>query len=165
MELNILEEKIKNNKIDEAICIIEEIGEKKYKEAVPFLIRQLESTNNHLLRNTIAMALSDIGDSEAVKPIINMLKQPKTIGYRGTLLAALEPFDYSSYIEMLVDFLYEGNFEVSRKSFILIESIVKKIPDEIRQKCITKIKNEIENLQDKIDFLSESLDVLIMLNE
>lgn len=160
MIIKALEQKIEESKIDEAISIIEEIGENKLKEAVPFLIKELESTQNHMLRNSIALALSDIGSSEAMEPIINMLKHPKTKGYRGTLLAALEPFDYSAHFEMLVDFLYDGNFEVSRKALILIESIVKEMPDKIIQKSIIKIKKEIENLENKIDFLSESLDVL-----
>lgn len=159
MDFIVLEDMIKDNKIDDAICIIEDIVEKKCIEAVPFLIEKLESTDNHLLRNAIALALSDIGSSEAIEPLINMIRHPKTKGYRGTLLSALEPFDYSAHFEMLVDFLYEGNFEVSRKSLILIEAIIKNIPDEIRQRCITKIRNEIESLEEKIDFLSESLDV------
>jgi len=160
MNIKDLEQKIDDNRVDDAICIIEEIGEKKFNDVVPFLINKLESTDNHMLRNAIALALSDIGSEEALEPIINMLKDPKTKGYRGTLLAALEAFDYSQYFEMIVDFLYEGNFEVSRKSLILIESVVKNIPDEIIKKCIIKIKNEIENLEEKIDFLSESLSVL-----
>ena len=165
MNLSILEKNIENNNIDEAKSIIKNIGRNKYTEAVPLLIKYLMSTDNSILRNTIAMALSDIGSTEAVEPIINMIKHPKTIGNRGTLLYALEPFDYSAYIELLVELLNEDNFEVSRQSLTLIKSIAKDISEEIRQRCITKIKNEIENLQDKIDFLSESLDVLIMLNE
>lgn len=159
MDITELKEKIVANKIDEAICIVKQIARKKYKEAVPFLIEQLETTDNHLFRNAIATALSDIGSQEAVEPIIRMLKHPKTNGYRGTLLAALEPFDYSAYLDMLVEFLCEGNFEVSRKSLILIESIVEGIPDDIKQKCIIKIKKKTDNLQDRIDFLVESLEV------
>lgn len=159
MDLIILDNIIKNEKIDDAIYIIEEIGEKKCMEALPFLIEKLESTDNHLLRNAIALALSDIGSPEAIEPIINMIRHPKTKGYRGTLLSALEPFDYSEHIELLVNLLYEGNFEVSRKSLILIEAIIKNTPNEIRQRCISVIRNEIEKLEDKIDFLLESIDV------
>lgn len=159
MNLLDLEEKINNDEIDEAICIVEQIAERKFEKAVPFLIEQLESTDNHLLRNAIAIALSDIGSEEAVEPIIRMLKHPKTKGFRGTLLAALEPFDYSTYWDTLVDFMCEGNFEVSRKSLILIESIAKDMSVETRQKCIVKIRAEIDKLQDKVDFLTESLDV------
>ncbi|NLD45868.1 MAG: HEAT repeat domain-containing protein [Clostridiaceae bacterium] len=160
MNIKDLEEKINKNEIDEAIYIIEQIAERKIEKSVPFLIEQLESTNNHLLRNAIAIALSDIGDEEAVDPIIRLLKHPKTKGFRGTLLAALEPFDYSRYLDTLVDFMCEGNFEVSRKALLLIEAMGKDMLVETRQKCVAKVRAEIERLQDKIDFLSESLDVL-----
>lgn len=155
-----LKEKISINNIDEAIGLIEEIGEKKLNEAIPYLIEQLESTENHLLRNTIALALSDIGNQDAVEPIINMLKHPRTKGYRGTLLAALEPFDYSPHIDMLVDFLIEGNFEVSRKSLLLIELLVENVSDEKKKEYIEKIRDEMENLKDKIELLSEAIDIL-----
>ena len=150
-------EKITINNIDEALCLIEEIGENKLNEAVPYLIKQLESTENHLLRNAIALALSDIGNQDAVEPIINMLRHPRTKGYRGTLLAALEPFDYSAHIDMLVDFLIEGNFEVSRMSLLLIELLIEKVPDEKKKEYIEKIRDEMESLEDKIEFLSEAI--------
>jgi HEAT repeat protein len=162
MIFDILVEKIENNKFDEAICIISEIGRDRIKDAVPILIKYLKKTNNNKLRNEIAIALSDIGNPIAVKPLIDMIKHTKTKGNRGTLLYALESFDYSEHIELLVDLLNEDSFEVSRQSLMLIEPLVKHLPDSIKQKYMIKIKNKILNLQDKIDFLSESLDVLMM---
>ncbi len=163
MNLNILEESIENNDFEHALSIIAEIGRNKYKEAVPVLIKYLQSTDNNTLRNEIAMALSDIGSAEAVEPIVNMIRNPKTMGNRGTLLYALEAFDYSEYLELFIDLLLnEDNFEVSRQALLLVESIVKDIPNEIKQEYVGKITGEIESLQDKIDFLSESLDVLMM---
>lgn len=123
-----LKEEISENNIDAAISIIEEIGEKRLNEAVLYLIEQLQTTDNHLLRNSIAIALSDIGNQDAVEPIINVLKDLKTIGYRGTLLASLEPFNYSSHVDFLFGFLMEGNFEVSR---ILYNLNLKRISLEV----------------------------------
>lgn len=160
MDLNILKDQIKNSKIEKAISTIEEIGKNKYKEAVPLLIDYLGSTDNHIIRNAIAIALSDIGDPRAVEPIVNMLKNPITIGHRGTLLYALEPFNYSDYIELLTEFLIDDNFEVSRQSLSLIESITTDIPSKVIQESITKIESEIEKLRDKINFLTESIKVL-----
>lgn len=160
MNLSILEEKINNNSFDEAINIINNIGSNKYKDAVPLLIKHLKITNNNILRNAIAIALSDIGEVEAIEPLISMIKNPKTKGDRGTLVYALGAFDYSPYIELLVDLIKGENFEVSRQSLYLIKSIIKEIPKEIRQRCALNIKNEINELQGKIDFLSESLNVL-----
>lgn len=161
MNLSELEESIKNNNIDKALKIIADIGVKKYKEACPILMKYFEITNNNILRNEIAIALSDIGYSEAVEPIINMIRNPKTIGSRGTLLYSLESFDYSSYIELLVDLLYDDNFEVSRQAFILIENIIKNLSDETKQKCINNIQDEIDKLEDKVHFLIESKKIFL----
>lgn len=159
MDMSYLEKSIQDGKIDEAICIIDEIGKKKLKEASTFLIKELESTDNHILRDSIALALSDIECKEAVKSIVNLLNDSKTKGHRGTLLAALEPFDYSPYIDMLANFLYEDSFEVSRQSLILIESIIKDIPNEIKEKYIIEINAKLDKLEEKIDFLTDALDV------
>ena len=161
MDIENLIRKIESNCLDEAIEIIEEIGLNKNNEAVPHLIKILKNTLDGNLRNATALALSDIGDSRAVPPIIEMLKDPKTLGNRGTLLYALEPFDYTNHIELLVEFLCTGNFEVSRNSYILMESLSKDILPETIERCISKIKDSIEESKDRVDFLSEALDMLI----
>jgi len=154
MQLSELEEKIINNNIEEAKKLIKEIGYRKNVKAVPLLIRYLLDTDNNVLRNAIAIALSDIGSIEAIEPLISMLRHPKTIGARGTLLYALESFDCSDYAEQITDFLSEDSFEVSRQSLILLESIMNNFSIEVKQKCTKKI-------QDKIEFLSKSLEVLM----
>lgn len=42
-----------------------------------------------ILRNHVAITLSDLRCQEAVVPIIKLLKDPNTEGSRGTLLYAL----------------------------------------------------------------------------
>ncbi|MEW4372059.1 HEAT repeat domain-containing protein [Paenibacillus kandeliae] len=160
-----LSKELNENYIDQAIQTIEEIGEKKLNEAVPYLIEQLESTENALIRNSIALALSDIGNPEALEPIVKQLKNPKTEGYRGTLLASLERFDYSIHLDMLVNFIMEGNFEVSRKSFLMIEAVIQNITEEKRKEYMEIIKDEIERLEDKTDLLYEVVDIFNMQND
>lgn len=161
MQVSELEEKIQNNNIDEAIQIIKEIGCRKDVELVPMLIHYLVETDNNILRNAIAIALSDIGSNEAIEPLISMLSHTKTIGSRGTLLYALEAFDCSSHAELITDLLFEDRFEVSRQALLLLESIVNNVPIEIKQKCVEKIQDKIDSLHDKIEFLSESIGVLM----
>ncbi|MBE6066116.1 MAG: HEAT repeat domain-containing protein [Clostridium lundense] len=160
MDIDILRQELKNNNIDSAIRIIKEFGENKFYESVPYLIKCFEDTNNHRLRNTIAIALADIGDKSALKPIINALNDPKTIGKRGTLLYALGFFDYSPYIELLINFIISGNFEESRQSLSLIESIDINIEHEIIDECTKEIDKDINKLEEKIEFLLEALDIL-----
>jgi hypothetical protein len=160
MQLKKLEKYINTQNIDEAIKTIEELGNNKNTEAVHCLIKHLETTDNNVLRNAIAIALADIGCDTAIEPLIRMLKSPKTKGARGTILYALEYFDCSSHVELLTDLLFDENFEVSRQSLVLIESFLNKVPFELKQKCIQKVKNKIQSLHDIVHFLEDSLDIL-----
>jgi len=160
MDMVILKKVIEGNKYDEIEQILDEIVEKNYIESVSFLIQQLETTNNHVLRNKIALTLSDMACDDVVAPIINLLNDPKTLGYRGTLLYALSPFDYSPFADVLLGFLVTGNYEVRHNSFSLLEPIIKKIPNELMEKYIVDIESEIKELSDKMNFLSDALDML-----
>lgn len=162
MRVSSLENRINVGDIEGALRVIEGMGKGKDKKVVPILIKHLESTENKILRNKIAIALSDIGSPEAIEPLMNMLNNPKTIGSRGTLLYALESFDCLSHVELIMDLLFDDNFEVSRQALILIEPIIKDIEDEIKQKYMMKIRNELDMLQEKIDFLSEVLDLIFV---
>lgn len=159
--MNTLEELIQNNNLNEAVDLIEEIARNNKKEYVTSLVKHLENTDNDNLRNSIALALSDMRCTEVIEPIVKLLQDPKTLGKRGSLLAALEPFDYSSYVEMLISFIYEGNFEVSRKAFELVKAIIKDIPDDIKLQGLRKMKKEIDELEYKLDFLSDAMEMLI----
>ena len=157
--MNTLEDKINNNQTDEAIDIIDAVGTNKNKEYVPLLLKHLEVTTNGNLRNAIALALSDIGSTEMVEPIIRLLKDPKTLGNRGTLISALEPFDYSQYTDMFIEFLYTGNLEVCWKSSILIAAIAKDITEDAKQRYTKRLNMEIDTLDDKIRFMSDTIDL------
>lgn len=112
MDLVLLREAMESNNVDKVENMLEEIGRNKLKDAIPLLIEYLKSTENNILRNSIAITLSDIGDEQAVEPLLDMINHPKTLGARGTLLSALKPFDCSQHLETLIYHLIKGNFEV-----------------------------------------------------
>lgn len=157
---NKLESKIADNKIDEAIDIVEELGSKKTVEAVHILIHHLLITKDVGLRNSIAIALADIGSKEAIEPLISLLKNPNTIGNRGTILYALESFQCPEYIELFAELLCEDSFEVSRQALILIDSHLKNISRETKERCIKIIQKKIERISDQKQFLIDSLEEL-----
>ena len=160
MIIDDLKNKIKYNCIEDAIVLIEEIGNKRIEEAVDFLIELLNTTTNNFLINASALALSDIGDNKAVEPLISLLRHPKTLGNRGTILYALEAFDCAEYSELIVELLFSDNFEVSRQSFILLESISNKICVDKKKLLVGKIQKRIKNIKPQIDFLKESIELL-----
>jgi hypothetical protein len=151
--------------MDIAESMLEEIGRTKLKEAIPLLIEYLKSTESHILRNSIAITLSDIESEEAVEPLIDMINHPKTLGARGTLLYALKPFDCSRHIETLVYQLITGNFEVQLQAYQLIEVINSEIPDDVLLKCILKVKDGLNEIERQHELLSDSLEMLFALKK
>jgi hypothetical protein len=138
----------------------------KIKAAVPILIRFLKSTENHRIRNSIAIALSDIGDEEAVNPLMEIINDPKTLGYRGSLLYALKPFNCSAHLETLVHHLLTGNFEVQANTYELIEENIKSaISDEVLLNSIIKVKKELGDIERQKDILSVALEMLLSLKK
>ncbi|UNL83251.1 HEAT repeat domain-containing protein [Priestia koreensis] len=166
MNLEKLKKALEEEKIDEAEGILEEVGTNKYEPAIPLLIEFLKSTDNHRLRNSIALTLSDIGNEIAVEPLIEMINDPKTLGFRGSLLFALKPFDCSSHLETLIYHLLSGNFEVQMESYQLIEeNIHSDLSDDLILKCIIKVKKELDEIERQKEILSDALDLLFSLKE
>ncbi|KAA0966403.1 HEAT repeat domain-containing protein [Sporosarcina sp. ANT_H38] len=161
MDNNSLRFAIENDKFEEAAIILEEIGRSKDIQVIPLLIEYLQRTENASLRNSIALTLSDIGSEEVVQPLIDVINDPKTLGYRGTLLYALEPFDCSAHVETLIYHLINGNFEVQAQAYQLIESIKGEIADEILLNCIIEVKEELNEKERQMDILSDTLENLI----
>lgn len=155
-----LEEVIESGDLKEAVKIIEEIGEKLDHTFTPILLRYLATTDSVLLRNVIAITLADLGDSEAVLPLIDLLRNPKTKGNRGTLLYALDFFDVSTYVVTLVDLL-DDTFEASRQSYQLISSVQDKISEAQKDICRQMIRRKLTDHinKHKRDFLLESLEL------
>ena len=160
MDNNSLRFAIENEKFDEAEIILEEISRSKDIQAIPLLIEYLQRTENSLLRNSIALTLSDIGNEEVVQPLIDVINDPKTLGFRGTLLYALEPFDCSAHLETLIYHLINGNFEVQAQAYQLIESIKGEISDEVLLNCIIEVKEELNDKERQLEILSDTIKTL-----
>ncbi|WP_168119011.1 HEAT repeat domain-containing protein [Paenibacillus sp. HB172176] len=160
MDVALLKGLIDQLRFDEAIDLIEIIGEKKNGIFTTTLIEYLNKTDNTLLRNAISIALADIGSSEALVPLINQLKDPKTKGKRGTILYALESFDCSEYAEVIVESLTSRYFEESRHAYQILELIKDRMPSEVKLRCISKVNEKLEELEDEMEMLEEALDFL-----
>jgi HEAT repeat protein len=98
------------------------LGQSGDRQFVPLLIELLQTTANPLIWNAAAIALSDLGDPIAVQPILALLKDPKTEGFRGTLVYALGEFDCQAIVLDLVEMMVSGNVEVSEQAFSIVEN-------------------------------------------
>lgn len=151
---------LEKNDINTVIASVHQIGEEKCVEALPLLVDIMMKTDDIHLRHDIAIALKDIGSQEAVEPIITLLKDRKTEGSRGTLLYALEDLDYSAHFELLIEFLYTGNWETSRQAYMLLEPLMKVVPIDKRERGISAIKNAIYNQKDQLRFFKKAVKLL-----
>ncbi|MFC4101352.1 HEAT repeat domain-containing protein [Paenibacillus xanthanilyticus] len=154
-----LDRLIAENAIDDAIAIIQSIGEMKDSSQLNTLIKHLRLTDNSSLRNEIALALSDIGHNTAVEPIIEVLVHPKTKGNRGTLLYALENLDYISHIVTIAGFIGDDSFEAGIQLLLLLENVIDQLSEEEKERCRKMIEpkwkmKKNEALQDALELLS-----------
>jgi HEAT repeat protein len=166
LDLDLLREAIEGNIMDTVESMLDEIGELRLEEAIPLLIEYLRSTESNLLRNSIAITLSDIGNEQAVEPLIDMINHPKTLGARGTLLSALRPFDCSPHLETLIYHLITGNFEVQFYAYELImEKINSGVSDDVLLRCILKVKDRKNEIERQNEILSDIFERLFTLKK
>jgi HEAT repeats len=161
MLLDNLKKELNTDNLEKSLDTIEKIGSMQDHSTVPTLINYLVSTDNNVVRDALAIALADIGDYQAIEPLIRLLKNPKTIKSRGNLLYALESFNCSNYAELITELLFEDNFEVSRQAFILLETQMFHISKDVKTKCIKRIKQELRETPDKVQFLTEAIDLFL----
>ncbi|MEV6299247.1 HEAT repeat domain-containing protein [Actinoplanes sp. NPDC051861] len=110
---------------------IEELGRREATEAAPHLLEMLRTSDDAAVRNYAALALSDMRNPEVLDVIAGLLQDPRTAGSRGTLLYALEPYDCSPILELLVDLAITGNWEVSRSALGLLTGVNGDIGEEL----------------------------------
>jgi HEAT repeat protein len=162
MNLYLFESAMEINDIGKAKKLLTEMSAEPNYDAVPVLIKHITETENPEMRDALAIALRDIGSEEAVAPLIDLINDPKTIGNRGTLLYALEPFDCTEHLEAIVHQFLTGNFEVQAEAYQRIEAMNRKVPPETLLKSMKQVKeqlNEMERQQelhrDVLEFLFE----------
>ena len=160
MNLQYFESLAKNKKIDE----LENVLEKAFKNAADptlFLINVLTITDVPQVRNEVALLLADNPDERAIEPLVEMILSERTPLNKANMLTALAKYDYIPYSEMLFNFLIDGYFEISRKSYLMLEEVSDRIPDDIKSKGIDRINEKIENLEEEIEFLRDAMEMLL----
>ena len=158
MYTNMIQKHLSQGDMEGVVKQIAYIGEKKDTTQFPFLIELLKSTDDKILRNEIAIALSDIGGDRAVEPLIEVITDPKTLGSRGTLLYALENLNYIVHIEKIIPFIGDSSLEVSAQSFMLLEQMMDKLSASQNLRCQQRIEMQLSHNQSKL--LEVALDML-----
>ena len=156
-----LKKYILEGNIEEALKIIETFGNEKNDLALPILLELFETTDNNIVRNQIALALSDIGNTVAIEPLIKMILNPKTQKSRGTLLYSLKSFECSHHLSLFIKLLSDRSFEVSREAFSLIELSLKNVSNFDKEEYINLLQKEIELVNDRLVLLTEAKELFL----
>ncbi|TWT00943.1 HEAT repeat domain-containing protein [Planomicrobium sp. CPCC 101079] len=164
MYFKVLESALENNDVERADRLLSEMSIDQHHEAIQILIKHLSQTSDKNLRNLLAITLRDIGNEEAISPLINLINDPRTLGSRGTLLYALEPFDCTEHLETIVHLFLTGNFEVQAGAYQLIESMDGKVPADVLLKSLQKVKEQLNEIERQQELHTDVLDFLFDLN-
>ena len=108
------------------------------------LLLDLQSSDA-AVRNTAALKLMDSEDPVAILPLLEAIAKPENANHRGTLVYALGGFECLEHLEVLVDLVVSGNFEVASCAFSIIENF--EFTSETIQRMQAQLdKHEINHL-------------------
>lgn len=72
---------------------------------IDFFIGILLAADDFSVRNQLALKISDTENPKLIEPLVSLIKDPKTFNHRGSLISALEQYDYLPYMDLLVSML------------------------------------------------------------
>jgi hypothetical protein len=137
--LNQLQSTVPQQVIDAAAQLANS-GEERGMQAV---VDALLATNDATARNALAMIISDQRCPAGFEALATLLKDDRTRSHRGTLLYALGAYDCSSILSLLIDFVIDGTFEVSRQAHTLISNIETEVDDQTWNACAERLRNAL----------------------
>lgn len=118
------------------------------------LIAVLETTDDSILRNQIALLLSDIGCDRAVPSLLSLISKEELKNKRGTLIYCLANLSLTDeQILEVSPLLYQGNYEVQQETYELI----KKKSEQLENSSIVQL---LITLQKKIQQYSNTLSIM-----
>ena len=89
------------------------VGDAHQTDAIPTLMRLLETDPRLRVKNGAAIALRELGADEAVPHLIKLIESKEFQKQRGTFVYALQTLDwYSKYSHAVARLLTDSNFEV-----------------------------------------------------
>lgn len=124
----------------EIIGAAQELASRHEGTASSRLLEVLRASGDAIVRNAVALALSDLKEPRAFEAIVDLLKDDRTLKSRGTLLYALEAYDCSPILPLLVEFVIEGNFEVSREALARISEIETEVDERTWTSCTERLR-------------------------
>lgn len=124
------------------------------EENLSDLITTLETTDDSILRNRIALLLSDIGCDMAVPTLLSLISKEELKNKRGTLIHCLANLRLTTeQILEVAPLLYQGNYEVQKE----VCELIKKKSEQLENPNIVQL---LVVLQEKIQQYSNTLSIM-----
>jgi|GEM_PF-1576439 len=120
---------------------------------IDFFIGILLAADDFSVRNQLALKISDTGNPKLIEPLVSLIKDPKTFNHRGSLISALEQYDYLPYMDLLVSIINE-NFEVRWSVDTMQRESMDSLSEEQKKRYSDIISKEAEECEYGLDLLS-----------
>lgn len=122
-------------------------------ENIDFFIGILLAADDFSVRNQLALKISDTENPKLIEPLVSLIKDPKTFNHRGSLISALEQYDYLPYMDLLVSIINE-NFEVRWNVETMLRDSMDSLSEEQKKRYSDIISKEAEECEYGLDLLS-----------
>ena len=120
---------------------------------IDFFIGILLAADDFSVRNQLALKISDTGNPKLIEPLVSLIKDPKPFNHRGSLISALEQYDYLPYMDLLVSIINE-NFEVRWNVETMLRDSMDSLSEEQKKRYSDIISKEAEECEYGLDLLS-----------
>lgn len=120
---------------------------------IDFFIGILLAADDFSVRNQLALKISDTENPKLIEPLVSLIKDPKTFNHRGSLISALEQYDYLPYMDLLVSIINE-NFEVRWSVDTMLRDSMDSLSEEQKKRYSDIISKEAEECEYGLDLLS-----------
>ncbi len=120
---------------------------------IDFFIGILLAADDFSVRNQLALKISDTENPKLIEPLVSLIKDPKTFNHRGSLISALEQYDYLPYMDLLVSIINE-NFEVRWNVETMLRDSMDSLSEEQKKRYSDIISKEAEECEYGLDLLS-----------
>ena len=155
-----LKNKLFSSDTNEVLVALNVIKEKGNKEYLPILFELLLSKPDTEIREEIIKLLGTVKDKDSIPSFIGALKDKKYTAVRKEILTTCwqNGLDFSKYMDVFVDLVIEGEWEVSFEAFTVIENLEFFPPEEeLKEIKLTLARALKKANEQKAYFLEEIL--------
>jgi hypothetical protein len=167
-EIEVLKSNMFSNDWELVCDSANKLGKFGGREITDFLISLLENENSGI-RDRASLALEEIGDNKALKPLLRAIFNKQNKIHSGTMVFALESLDCSKHLKDIYKILFYFAYECKMGAMSILETQIfdftKQDLIEIKEmweNCLLNPETcpEIENEKVKIE-MQESVDAFI----